>query len=128
MPRTPSSDHVRLGTGAGTPVDPLLLVVGARGRARAWRHRGSADGVIFAGSGAHGVGLRQALDVALLDADDRILWIGRLRPWRFVNHPDARTVVELPVDALDGLDWACGSLLSRVPTDAADACAMVDDT
>lgn len=101
---------------------PLLRVLEDRRRARAWSHRGAADGVLFEGSGAHSLGMSQTLDVALLDGEDRVLWLGRLRPWRMVNHPDACWVVELPEGSLADLGWECGQVLARTsardPTEA----------
>ena len=48
-------------------------------------------------NGVHMLGMRYPLYVVYLDDDDRVLWQGVLRPWRFGPFiRDARRVVELP--------------------------------
>lgn len=54
-------------------------------------------------SSIHMVGMRYAIDVAFLDAEDRVMAIRHVRPWRFARVSGARSVIEAPPGAFDGV-------------------------
>ena len=63
-------------------------------------------------SGVHGLGLRQAIDVILVDEALTVLWLRTLRPWRLGQlHLDARAALELPEGSLVRSGTAVGDVL-----------------
>lgn len=63
----------------------------------------------------HTAFMRCAIDVIFLDREWRAVRIARdLRPWRIRMALRARSVVELPAGALDGIDVAHGDRLALV--------------
>lgn len=69
--------------------------------------------LIVPSSGVHMFGMRQALDVALLDRDDHVVaTYPELRPWRATSvHREARCALELPPGTLERTGTGVGDRL-----------------
>ncbi len=64
-------------------------------------------------AGVHGLGMRFAIDVVLLDEALGVIWVGTLRPWRMGRiHLDARAALELPAGTADRTGTAIGDVLA----------------
>lgn len=69
--------------------------------------------LIVPSSGVHMFGMRQALDVALLDGEDRVVaTYPGLKPWRATGvHREARSALELPPGTLERTGTGVGDRL-----------------
>lgn len=87
---------------------------------RSW---GDQDGLwIEPCAGVHGVGLRFAIDVVLVDESGSTLWLQTLEPWRVGRmHLDARAALELPEGTLARTGTELGDTL------VLDECRELDD-
>lgn len=54
-------------------------------------------------SSIHTMGMGYAIDVAFLDAEDRLLEMRHVRPWTFARVGGARSVIEAVPGSFDGL-------------------------
>jgi uncharacterized membrane protein (UPF0127 family) len=64
-------------------------------------------------SAVHTLGMMYPIDVIFCDATGRILCIqAKVRPWRFVSHPDARSVWELRAGVTEQLGWKEGDWIA----------------
>lgn len=86
---------------------------------------GSFDAMVFAACNAiHTFFMRIALDVIFLDRDNRVIGMRRgLKPW----HPciwvlRAKTVIELPVGAIDSSGTSLGDLLDLAAGTGENGC------
>lgn len=99
----------------GRPAAPLLVAETAADRRRGLLGSDRLEGALWlhpCGS-VHCVGMRYAIDVALLDRRGRVRRVRTLRPGRMtLPSPLVRTVVEAPAGALAGWGVRPGSVLS----------------
>ncbi len=69
--------------------------------------------LLVPGNSVHGVGMRAPLDVAVLDRDQTVLWVGVLEPWRATRAVrGGRRVLEAPVGSFDRWGLAAGSRIA----------------
>jgi uncharacterized protein len=66
--------------------------------------------VLSPANSVHGIGMREALEVAVLDRDGAVLRVGVLRPWRATaTVRGGRRVLEAPVGAFERWKLGVGS-------------------
>ena len=101
----------------GTDRGPLLLADTPRTRLRGMLGRRPLPSALLLrpGNSVHGIGMAATLDVALLDAEDRVVKVLRLRPFGMTRpRRGVRSVLESPAGTFDRWRLTTGSRIDVV--------------
>lgn len=100
----------------GRPVAPVTVARTHRDRGRGLLGTDGVEGALWlsGASSVHMMGMRYAIDVAVLDGGGRVLHVGTLRPWVGATRPrrHGRAVVETAAGALAAWGVVVGSTLT----------------
>lgn len=101
----------------GRPVAPLTVARTHRERGRGLLGTTAVEGALWldGASSVHMMGMRYAIDVAVVDRDGVVLHVGRLAPWTGLTRPRraGRAVVEAAEGSMERWGVTPGVILGR---------------
>lgn len=94
----------------GQPVAPLVVADTVRSRRRGLLRTDRVEGALWLTKcpSVHMVGMRYAIDVAVLDKDGRVLHVDTLRPWVGLTRWRLRASATVEAAAGSMADWGIG--------------------